>query len=125
MQLRPPGITPEDAAFVERYQLSRAALLRRAAAVAGAGAVRRRDGTVEHLGRPALRITIRDDLGNEGLRGRARHRDNVTGRRPGVRQRISARTVGQGVTGGRRPCAPAVRGPGTSWKRYGSASRPG
>ena len=39
MQLRPPGITPEDAAFVERYQLSRAALLRRAAAVAGAGAM--------------------------------------------------------------------------------------
>ena len=38
MQLRPPGITREDAAFVERYQMSRAALLRRAAAVAGAGA---------------------------------------------------------------------------------------
>lgn len=38
MQLRPPGITPEDAAFVERYQMSRAALLRRAALLAGVGA---------------------------------------------------------------------------------------
>jgi spermidine/putrescine transport system substrate-binding protein len=36
MQLRPPGISPEDAAFVERYQMSRAALLRRATVLAGA-----------------------------------------------------------------------------------------
>ena len=28
-------------------------------------------------------------------------------------------------SGGRRPSDPAARGPGTSWKRYGSGSRPG
>ena len=39
MQLRPPGITLEDATFVERAQVCSAAVLRAAAAIAAGGSL--------------------------------------------------------------------------------------